>query len=203
MSFGDVLTILIALVLTPVVARRISRAWGLRLPVWPARWPRVRLVVLSSSAAPAPPDTGVAPPVAGPTAEASNRIATPDNAVNAPLPTTPVARSVADTIPAEAREIIRLQAQAEVLARLIKAGLIGQTAAIEKGLECSRSSRADSRYQQALVLIKPLLVDEPQFWGEGATRVPASRPVSGGDAGAEKAAKAGPIGGAAVAVPQT
>ena len=80
------------------------------------------------------------------------------NAINAELS----GNAVAEQTPAEARDIIRMQAKAEAVVILLKkAKLTNKAEAIEAVFECSRTSRAGSPYQRALALVDPLLNDNP------------------------------------------
>ena len=83
-------------------------------------------------------------------------------------------------IPAEAREIIRRQAQVELLARLVNAQLVPLAKGIETGFECKRSSRAESPYRQVRDALEPLLIDPsaPKFRQSDGTVGPATRPVT-------------------------
>lgn len=103
-------------------------------------------------------DRGVAPPVATTPREPRQPIATPGNNDNAGLP----GNAVADALPSEVRDIIRMQAKAEVVADLLKGvKFTNKAEAIEFVFHCSRSGRPNSPYQQALALVDPLIDKYP------------------------------------------
>lgn len=105
------------------------------------------------------PKQPVAAPVVATLPEAGQPIATPGNADNAELP----GNVVAGPIPNEARDIIRMQAKAEAVAQLLKtAKMTNKAEAIETVFNCSRTSRAGSTYQQALLLVDALIERYPQ-----------------------------------------
>jgi hypothetical protein len=82
-------------------------------------------------------------------ADSGQGIATPGNAVNAAL--------TGNTLPDEAREIIRFQRAVEAVVALIGSGKVGQTEAIEIIFGCKRSGRADSPYARARAAVQAQL----------------------------------------------
>lgn len=65
--------------------------------------------------------------------------------------------AVADPVPSEARDIIRMQAKAEDVVALLKsAKMTNKAEAIELIFNCSRSGRPNSTYQQAAALVDRL-----------------------------------------------
>jgi hypothetical protein len=81
------------------------------------------------------------------------------NAVNAALP----GNAVNAALPADVRDIIRQQAQAEAVVRLLTSKKLSNKAeTIELIFECSRSGRPNSPYQRALVLVDGMLDRYPQ-----------------------------------------
>lgn len=108
-------------------------------------------------------DAIVAAPVAATSTTTRQPIATPDNAVNAALS----GNAVDGVIPSEARDIIRMQAKAEIVAKLLTtAKFTNKAEAIEFVFDCSRSGRPNSTYQQALALVEPLINRYPQRTAE-------------------------------------
>jgi hypothetical protein len=101
----------------------------------------------------------VSDPVAATSTNDGQRIATPGNADNAELS----GNAVADPIPSEARDIIRMQARAEAVVALLKsAKMTNKAEAIELIFNCSRSGRPNSTYQQAVALVDALIDRYPQ-----------------------------------------
>lgn len=116
-------------------------------------------IVMSSAGGDAAADAAIAAPVAATSTDERQPIATPGNAGNTGLS----GNAVAGPIPPEARDIIRMQAKAEVVVALLKsAKLTNKAEAIELVFNCSRSGRPNSVYQQALALVDPLTDRYPQ-----------------------------------------
>lgn len=104
-------------------------------------------------------DRVVAAPVAATSTNGGQLIATPDNEVNDGLS----GNAVADLIPSEARDIIRMQVRAEIVVELLKsAKFTNKAEAIEFVFKCSRSGRPNSTYQQAVTLVDQLTERYPQ-----------------------------------------
>lgn len=159
-DLGDLITLGLVVAALIVVPYKIAKAWIWPLIVGrpvnhsdqppPARAP----VVMSNDRAEDRPMWAVADPVATMTTPARQPIATPDNDDNAGL----TDNAPATPIPSEAREIIRMQAKAEVVVKLLQsAKLTNKAEAIELIFECSRSSRAGSTYQQALAMVNGMI----------------------------------------------
>lgn len=123
------------------------------------RFPDMPSRIMSSVRRTNPDDRSGSAPVAATSTIARQPIATPGNAVNAELS----GNVVAGAVPNEAREIIRMQAKAEAVVKLLKsAKMTNKAEAIELIFECSRSGREGSMYKRAQTLVDAIL-DEHRY----------------------------------------
>ncbi len=146
-TLGEVITCVVAIAAVVLVPAGIIRAW------FPVIRERVAsMIMLRSQNAPISFDP-VSAPVASTSTNNEQLIATPGNADNGKLP----GNAVADLVPSEARDIIRMQAKAEAVVTLLKsAKMTNKAEAIELIFDCSRSGRSNSTYQQAVTLVDQL-----------------------------------------------
>jgi hypothetical protein len=108
-------------------------------------------------------DHAVDTPVVDNDNKAGQPIATPDNAINSML-----------------SDNKAFDERVALLAQLYQAGIVTNLArAIEKGFNCSRSSKDDSTYQRVRKALDKHLQKGPQFVQDDGTIGPATYPVSG------------------------
>ena len=149
-TLGDVITLGLLLAAAIVVPYKLAKAWV---------WPHVRPFVMSILPPPPASQDGVAAPVAATARNALPGSTEPSTSVNDPLP----GNVVAGLVPVEARDIIRMQAHAETVVKLLGAAKFTNKAeAIEFVFSCSRSGRPNSKYQQAVKLVDELTERYPQ-----------------------------------------
>ena len=152
-TLGEVVTCFVALAAALLVPAGIIRAW------FPVLREKFASMIMSYREERAPAHKGIAGSFAPTLQQDWQPTTTPDNAVNNQLS----GNDVAALIPSEARDIIRMQAKAEVAAKLITtAKFTNKAEAIEFTFGCSRSGRPNSAYQQALRLVEPLINPYPQ-----------------------------------------
>lgn len=146
-TLGDVVTWALVVAAVIVVPYKLAKAWV---------WPLVRPFIMSRAPIVDRSYVPVSAPVDQPSTNTRQPIVMPDNAVNAELS----GNAVAAPIPTEARDIIRMQAKAEAVAKLIRsAKMTNKAEAIELIFECSRSGREGSMYKRAQALVDAILAE--------------------------------------------
>lgn len=139
-------------------------------------WKRVGPFILSSREAWYASDNSVAPLVAQPIERPATVIATPSNERNDELQRNAVTEAVT---PEAARDIIRHQAKAEAVAKLIKAGkLTNRAEAIELVFGVRRNNREGSDYMEAKAAVEALLPSGPVVMTADGTKEPMNYPVT-------------------------